>query len=132
MEQQTANVEPPNSSANINFVKQQHTCGLPVLPGPPAMAEITEIEVRLPGETGAVHLFRERKAWMLAKLIRAGDDGVTPIEQPAPRISHYVFRLLSKGVPIETIDELPGGPDAGRHGRCRLTAPVEILLEVGT
>jgi hypothetical protein len=58
-----------------------------------------------------------REAWALERLREAGPKGCTPIAQPAPRWSHYIFQLRGRGVPIETLHESHGGPFAGTHGR---------------
>ena len=65
-----------------------------------------------------------RDAWALDRLIEAGPDGCTPITQPAPRWSAYVFNLRALGVPIETVTEQHGGQFAGNHGRYVLRAAV--------
>ena len=68
-----------------------------------------------------------RDAWTLAQLIDAGKSGVTPIERPAPRWSHYVWKLRGLGVAIETIDEKHGGAFAGQHARYQLTVPLTVV-----
>ena len=69
-----------------------------------------------------------RFAWTLSELHKAGTRGCTPIERPAPRWSHYVWRLRHDwGVAIETITESHSGPYAGSHARYVLRSPVEIL-----
>ena len=65
-----------------------------------------------------------RDAWALDRLIETGPDGCTPIDQPAPRWSAYVFNLRALGVPIETVTEPHGGQFAGNHGRYVLRADV--------
>lgn len=73
-----------------------------------------------------------RYAWTLAELLRAGKQGVTPIERPAPRWSHYVHKLRTEhGITIETIDEPHGGAFPGTHGRYVLHTPIEVLERVG-
>ena len=71
-----------------------------------------------------------REAWALNRLLVAGRNGCTPIEQPAPRWSAYVHRLRELGVPIETIWESHGGPYAGKHGRYVLRAIVQKGCDV--
>jgi len=66
---------------------------------------------------GTEKIFKGRYAWTLNQLVNAGHKGVTPIERPAPRWSHYVMMLRRAGIKIETIDEKHGGPFAGTHGR---------------
>ena len=58
-----------------------------------------------------------REAWALRELIKAGNAGCTPIDNPAPRWSHYVWLLRGHGVQVETIDEPHAGPFAGSHAR---------------
>jgi hypothetical protein len=71
--------------------------------------------------------FEGRDAWALHQLIRAGASGCTPIDNPAPRWSHYVFKLRRGGLDIETVNEAHGGPFAGQHARYVLRSPVTIL-----
>lgn len=69
-----------------------------------------------------------RDAWALERLLDAGEVGCTPITQPAPRWSHYVWKLRTKyGIVIETIDEAHGGTFAGSHARYVLRSNVEVL-----
>ena len=58
-----------------------------------------------------------RNAWALRELILAGDNGCTPIDNPAPAWTAYVQKLRAMGFDIETIYEPHGGPYKGRHGR---------------
>lgn len=58
-----------------------------------------------------------REAWALLELIEAGSRGCTPIDNPAPRWSHYVWLLRGDGFKVETIDESHAGPFAGSHAR---------------
>ncbi len=92
------------------------------------MADVTQIRVRI-GPNGPVRAFKGRFAWALREMIRAGSRGVTPIEQPAPRWSHYIYRLRREGVPIRTIPEKHAGAFPGQHGRYVLSAPVTILTD---
>lgn len=73
-----------------------------------------------------VLLFTGRDAWALQHLIRAGEDGVTPLERPAPRWSHYVWKLRGAGLDVETITEPHGGTYAGTHARYVLRTPCRI------
>ena len=75
------------------------------------------------GEPFAVEA-KGRNAWALDRLREAGSRGCTPIDQPAPRWSAYVFNLRALGVPIETVTEPHGGAYAGNHGRYVLRARV--------
>jgi hypothetical protein len=88
---------------------------------------VVSLTARIGGSDGPIKQFTGRFAWTLQQLAQAGNEGVTPLDRPAPRWSHYVHRLRRSGVPIETINETHTGPYAGRHGRYRLTVPVEIL-----
>lgn len=71
-----------------------------------------------------------RDAWALEQLLAAGERGCTPIDRPAPRWSHYVWKLRTKhGITVETIDEGHGGQFAGHHARYVLRSAVEILTD---
>ncbi|WP_439625947.1 winged helix domain-containing protein [Shinella sp.] len=71
-----------------------------------------------------------RDCWALENLIRAGNAGCTPIDQPGPRWSHYVFKLRRFGFVIETIDEAHAGAYPGHHARYVLRSDV-ICLDDG-
>jgi hypothetical protein len=58
-----------------------------------------------------------REAWALRELIKSGAAGATPIDNPAPRWSHYVWLLRGHGFNVETVDESHAGPFAGTHAR---------------
>jgi hypothetical protein len=68
-----------------------------------------------------------RFAWALLRLHRAGEAGITSLENPAPRLSHYIFGLRRDGLDITTEYEDHGGDFAGRHGRYRLATPIEVV-----
>jgi hypothetical protein len=68
-----------------------------------------------------------REAWMLDLLKTRGDKGVTTIEVPGARMSHYVMKLRRKGLDIDTVDERHSGPFAGSHGRYLLRSPIAVL-----
>ena len=70
-----------------------------------------------------------RDADTLERLVEAGERGLTPIEYPAPRWSHYVFKLRGLGFIIETVDEPHGGAFPGHHARYVLRSQVEILRD---
>lgn len=71
-----------------------------------------------------------RDAWMLDRLLAAGAAGTTSLESPAPRVSHYIFKLRSVyGLNIETITEEHGGPYAGHHARYVLRTRVTPVGE---
>ncbi len=72
-----------------------------------------------------------RDAWALERLLEAGEVGCTPITQPAPRWSHYIWKLKTKhGIVIETIDEAHGGTFAGSHARYVLRSNVDVLRKM--
>jgi hypothetical protein len=76
---------------------------------------------------GHLKTIKGRDAWALNELIAAGNRGVTPIERPAPRWSHYCWKLRRAGIAVETIDEPHGGAFAGHHARYRLQIPVRVV-----
>lgn len=80
-------------------------------------------------ETGDAPLtlnLRGRLAWTMLELIKAGDIGITPLHNPAPRVSHYVMCLRRKGVAIDTDMQPHGGAFPGEHGVYRLKSAVTI------
>lgn len=80
------------------------------------------------GETFAV---KGRDAWAMLELVKAGHHGCTPIDNPGPRWSGYVFNLKRNfDLAIETVHEPHGGTFAGTHARYVLHSAVEILSEV--
>lgn len=69
-----------------------------------------------------------RNAWALTELHRAGLRGCTPIDNPGPRWSAYVFNLRTEhGLAIETVYENHSGPFPGSHARYVLRSDVEVL-----
>ena len=78
-------------------------------------------------DTDEVLSTKGRESWCLAQLLTTGDKGFTTIERPAPRISHYVFQLRKRGLPVQTIDEAHGGAYRGMHARYRLDVPLAIV-----
>ena len=80
-------------------------------------------------ETGDAPLtlnLRGRLAWTMLELVKAGDSGITPLHNPAPRVSHYVMCLRRKGVAIDTEMQPHGGAFPGEHGVYRLKCAVTI------
>ncbi|CAN7600512.1 hypothetical protein LJR234_004647 [Mesorhizobium amorphae] len=71
-----------------------------------------------------------RVAWAMRQLVKAGQQGCTPITHPGPRWSDYTHKLRKLGFVIETEYEAHGGPFAGAHGIYRLHSPVVILEDV--
>jgi hypothetical protein len=91
-------------------------------------ADVVEIHAVVDGKPSQA--FVGRFAWTLHQLVQAGERGCTPIDQPAPRWSHYVYRLRRDGVAIETIDEKHGGAFSGHHARYVLRSKVEVMKVV--
>ncbi len=67
-----------------------------------------------------------REAWALLELVEAGPAGCTPIDNPAPRWSHYIWLLRGHGFTVETIDEPHAGPFSGTHARYVLHDDVKL------
>ena len=78
------------------------------------------------GDTPLVLTLRGRIAWTLTELLNAGEKGITPRENPAPRVSHYVMCLRRKGIVIDTDMQPHGGAFPGEHGVYRLRSAVTI------
>ena len=90
------------------------------------MAKLTITAKALPD--GLPVTIKGRIAWALLELVRAGQRGCTPIDNPGPRWSAYVFNLRTEfGLSIETIHENHDGPFAGTHARYVLQTAIEIL-----
>lgn len=70
-----------------------------------------------------------RDEWALRELMRSGDKGCTPIDNPAPRWSAYIFNLRQLPIFIETIHETHQGRFPGTHARYVLRS---VVLEVDT
>jgi hypothetical protein len=77
------------------------------------------------GGTFAI-LVSGRVRWALDQLRKAGKAGCTPIYNPAPRWSAYVFDLRGMGVEIETITEPHEGDFPGNHARYVLRSGVPL------
>lgn len=90
---------------------------------------VTSITVRACDDSPA-KTYKGREAWALGRLIAAGEKGCTPIDQPAPRWSHYVFQLRKSGLQVETVNERHGGAFSGNHARYVLRTPVMVLHQV--
>jgi len=76
---------------------------------------------------GGLVTVKGRQAWMLRRLMEAGKTGLTSIEAPAPRNSHYVYALRRAGINVETEYEEHSGPYPGLHGRYRLVSELKLL-----
>jgi hypothetical protein len=74
--------------------------------------------------------FVGRFAATLHALHQAGERCLTSYEYPAPRVSHYVFRLRRDGVSIETVTEPHCGPFSGTHARYFLKSDLNIVKVV--
>lgn len=73
-----------------------------------------------------------RDAWMLQILVGAGVKGATALENPAPRISHYIWKLRhTYGISIASVEEEHGGAYAGHHARYTLHQRVELADQGG-
>ena len=79
-------------------------------------------------ERGSV-IVSGRDAWALQELHTAGERGCTPIDNPAPRWSGYVFNLRQMGFDIETVHEPHKGQFPGTHARYVLRSKVTVSEE---
>jgi hypothetical protein len=70
-----------------------------------------------------------RDAWMYKELLKVGPRGLTTLENPAPRISHYIFKLRKAGLLIQSDDERHGGQFSGSHARYRLVSETEVISD---
>ncbi|UPJ41946.1 hypothetical protein IVB40_32500 [Bradyrhizobium sp. 40] len=86
-----------------------------------------KIRIRLPD--GSLQTFAGREAWTLRHLVNAGPRGLTTIDHPAPRWSHYIFKLRRAGLTITTEYEPHRGSFPGTHGRYRLETSVVVVAE---
>jgi hypothetical protein len=90
------------------------------------MAKRLVVKARtLPG--GKAFTVQGRDAWALLELMGARERGCTPIDNPGPRWSAYVFNLRGLGLAIETVHESHRGPFAGTHARYVLRSQVETI-----
>ena len=90
----------------------------------PILWERRSYAVTNPNQTEFTISVKGRVRWALEQLLKAGSSGCTPIDNPAPRWSGYVFALRQLGVEIETIHEPHGGAFAGTHARYVLRSNV--------
>lgn len=56
-----------------------------------------------------------REAWTCRLLLQAGKQGISSLNHPGARLSHYIFRLRSYGFAIETVYTKHGGEFPGSH-----------------
>ncbi len=89
------------------------------------MADVLALMVRR--SCGITLTVEGQDAWTLHHLIEAGERGVTPVDQPAQRWSHYMFRLRALGIDIKKLREPNSGPYAGQHGRYVLREALEVV-----
>ena len=89
------------------------------------MPDVTALNALMP-DGSQLHV-SGREAWALNELFRAGSNGLTPRERPAPRWSCYVQRLRKRGLDIETVHEPHAGAYAGRHGRYVLRTALSLV-----
>jgi hypothetical protein len=80
-------------------------------------------------QSGSRLTFSGRQAWMLRRLINAGAAGITLLDSPARRCSHYLYMLRKAGLNISTTREPHEGPFPGMHGRYRLETLVTVVAE---
>ncbi len=85
--------------------------------------------IKVATNDGQERKFFGREAWALRHLLRAGKAGITTLEQPAPRWSHYIYKLRKAGLVITTTHEAHKGQFPGTHGRYRLETPVVVIKE---
>ncbi len=92
------------------------------------MADVLRLQFRVEPD-GRETTITGRDAWALKQLVHAGKTGCTPITQPAPRWSAYIYNLRKLGFNIETIHEPHGGPFSGTHARYVLRSEVKNLAQ---
>lgn len=85
------------------------------------------VTLRVRREDSFQFMVHGREAWALHELIEAGERGCTPINNPAPRWSHYTWLLRKRGLVVETIHEPHGGAYSGTHARYVLRTPLQII-----
>ena len=90
------------------------------------MSKRVQIRARIEPDGRIVELVG-REAWAMRNLVTAGEKGCTPIDNPGPRWSGYVYSLRGYGFVIETIHERHAGPFPGSHARYVLRTGVTIL-----
>lgn len=82
---------------------------------------------------GRAFIVKGRDAWALLELVKAGANGCTPIDNPGPRWSGYVFNLKhTHGLDIETRHEPHRGQFPGTHARYVLLSAVEVANAAGS
>jgi hypothetical protein len=87
---------------------------------------MTAARFRVQGTDGPWEVtLKGREEWAIAGLMAAGDAGLTTLSNPAPRWSHYIWKLRGYGIDIATITEAHDGPYAGHHARYVLKSKIE-------
>lgn len=97
----------------------------------PILWERRSYAVTNPNQAEFTISVKGRVRWALEQLLKAGNLGCTPVNNPAPRWSAYVFELRQLGVEVETIHESHGGAFAGTHARYVLRSKVFLLSGKG-
>lgn len=87
---------------------------------------VTKLVVRLSPEGQRITL-KGRVAWAVHELLKAGATRCTPIDNPCPRWSDYVFKAKRAGLDIETVTENHCGSFSGRHARYQVRSHLEVL-----
>jgi len=83
--------------------------------------------IHIEGRDGTRRIeLKGRDLWALCQLVEAGPRGCTPIDNPGPRWSAYVFNLRRAGLDIETAHMGHKGAFPGTHGRYVLRSSVRI------
>lgn len=96
------------------------------------MSTSRKLKVAVASENGErIVTVMGRDAWALSELMAAGSKGCTPIDNPAPRWSHYVWKIRQTGIEVETVTENHGGEFAGHHARYVLKSAVRIIERGG-
>ena len=80
-------------------------------------------------QDGSRKSFVGREACPLRHLIDTGSVGVATIDHPAPRWSHYVYKLRQAGFIVSTECEPHVGSFPGTHGRYRLETAVTVIAD---
>jgi hypothetical protein len=86
----------------------------------------TAYTVRTTDGVAFVVLVSGRVRWALDQLRKAGTTGCTPIHNPAPRWSAYIFDLRGMGIEIDTVTETHAGDFPGHHARYVLRSDVSL------
>jgi hypothetical protein len=74
-----------------------------------------------------------RPAWMLDRLLKAGERGLTTAElAPGLRVSDFIFKLRKHhGIAVSSERETHAGDFPGSHSIYRLSEPVEVIATEG-